>query len=100
MELLKYLGIAGISYTYEKPVRLPALSQAFFGLGLLFFGLNRIKTGARPLSQMEWFQALLLQGHHSLWMSFIIGVLVTMRVQSSIAIMILAITFTQSGVCQ
>lgn len=95
--ILFVLGIAGICYAYEKPVRLPALSQALFGLGLLFFGLNMIKTGALPLSKMEWFQTLLLQGH-SLWMSFTVGALLTMLVQSSIAIMILAITFTQSGV--
>lgn len=96
--ILFVLGIAGISYAYEKPRRLPALSQALFGLGLLFFGLNMIKTGALPLSKMEWFQSLLLQGQHSLWMSFVVGALLTMLVQSSIAIMILAITFTQSGV--
>lgn len=96
--ILFVLGLAGIGIAFEKPVRYPALSQAFFGVGLLFLGLSMIQTAATPFAEMEWFKHLLLMGQSSFWMSFLIGSLLTILSQSAVAIMILTITFCQSGV--
>ena len=92
------LGIAGIAFAREKPARYPAVSQALFGVGLLFYGLIILKTGAVPLSEMEWFRSLFFHIQKSLWLSFLIGAAAAMIVQSSLTIMILTITFNQLGV--
>lgn len=96
--VLFVLGLAGVGVAFEKPARFPALSLAFFGIGLLFLGLNMIQTAATPFAEMKWFQNLLLQGQSSFWMSFLVGSLLTILSQSAVAIMILTITFCQSGV--
>lgn len=95
--VLFLLGVAGISLAFDKPARYRQLAGTLFGLGLLFYGLNMIRTGAMPLAEEEWFKSLLLQGRESFVLAFAVGALLTAISQSSSAVAILAITMTQSG---
>ncbi|MGH7799840.1 MAG: Na/Pi cotransporter family protein [Thermodesulfobacteriota bacterium] len=95
--ILFVLGVAGISVAFEKPARYHYLAGTLFGIGLLFYGLIMIRTGTAPLADKEWFKSMLLHGHHSFLLAFLMGALLTAISQSSVGVMILAITFTQSG---
>ncbi len=95
--VLFVLGVAGLSLAFEKPVRYHHLATTLFGIGLLFYGLIMIRTGAAPLAEKEWFKAMLLHSRYSFSLAFLMGALLTAISQSSVGVMILAITFTQSG---
>ncbi|MFH1740822.1 MAG: Na/Pi symporter [bacterium] len=95
--ILFILGIAGICYAFEKPVRFRYVSQALLGMGLLFFGLYMIRQGATPLAEMGWFKSLLVQGRESYLLGFVAAALLTGISQSSSAVAILAIAMTHSG---
>ncbi|MDY6972972.1 MAG: Na/Pi symporter [Thermodesulfobacteriota bacterium] len=95
--VLFLLGVAGISIAFDKPSRYRQLADTLFGVGLLFYGLHMIRTGAMPLAEEEWFKSLLLQGRESFVLAFIVGAVLTAISQSSSAVAILAITMTQSG---
>ena len=41
-----------------------------FGIGMLFYGIELMKTGAEPLKQLPWFSELLNSSHNSLVLSF------------------------------
>ena len=95
--VLFLLGVAGISIAFEKPARYRHLASTLFGVGLLFYGLYMIRTGATPLAEKEWFESLLLQGQESYIVAFMVGLVLTAISQSSTAVTILAIALTQSG---
>ncbi|HWP60725.1 MAG TPA: Na/Pi symporter [Candidatus Acidoferrales bacterium] len=91
------LGLAGLSYAFERPKRYHSLAGTLFGIGLLFYGLLLIRTGAAPLAEKTWFQAALLEMQSSLLLEFLVSAVLTAIAQSSSAVAILAITFAQSG---
>ena len=95
--VLFVLGVAGLSLAFEKPVRYHHLATTLFGIGLLLYGLIMIRTGAAPLAEKEWFKAMLLHSRYSFSLAFLMGALLTAISQSSAGVIILAITFTQSG---
>lgn len=95
--ILFVLGAAGISLAFEKPARYHHLASILFGIGLLFYGLFMIRAGTAPLAEKEWFRLILLHGQHSFLLAFLVGAVLTALSQSSTAVTILAITFTQSG---
>jgi len=95
--ILFVLGIAGISYAFEKPLKYRHLAQALLGMGLLFYGLFMIRTGAAPLGETEWFKYILTQCRNSYFLGFLIGAVLTAISQTSSAVTILAIAMTHAG---
>src|SRR5262245_24978956 len=56
--VLYLLGVAGAAFAFDKSHRSHALG-AVFGVGMLFYGIELMKTGAEPLKEMTWFSGLL-----------------------------------------
>ena len=75
--VLFLLGVAGVSIAFEKLARYRLLASTLFGVGLLFYGLYMIRTGATPLAEKEWFESLLLQGRESYIVAFMVGSVLT-----------------------
>jgi phosphate:Na+ symporter len=95
--LFLILGIAGIGYANERMARWRPLIRALFGGGLLFLGLNMVQEGAAPLASEPWLQSWLAGSAGSPLVGFLIGTFLVVLTQSSIAISVLAITFTSAG---
>ena len=91
--VLIILGISGLFFSFLKPSKLHELCKAFLGLSLLIYGLNMIHQGSVPLGQTEWFKTFLLYGNQSYFLCFFATIILTLILQSSTAVSILAISF-------
>lgn len=70
---------------FFKNQRLQALGQAVFGFGALFYGLELMSEGMKPLRNLEAFHELTLHMSSSPVLGVVIGTLFTLIVQSSSA---------------
>ena len=99
---LPLLGIAGFFYLFSKGERLRFTAMMIMGIGMVFFGLQIMKTGLDPLSHSDDFIALLskFQPHNVMGVMkcVLIGAIVTAVVQSSSATIAITITLANTGV--
>ncbi len=96
LAVLYLIGVAGAAFAFDRSHRSHALG-AVFGIGMLFYGIELMKTGAEPLKQLPWFSELLNSSHNSLVLSFAGGALLSFVTQSSTAVSILSIGLAQTG---
>lgn len=97
--ILFLLGITGLGYytDLDKSSRYRYLLGALLGIGMLFYGLDLIKTGAAPLQEFQFVRDLLALASQSLLLGFVIGVLVTLVVQSSATVSVISVTLIGVG---
>lgn len=93
------LGVVGLCYYFDLNERdhFRHLVGALFGVGTLFLGLWLIKSGAVPLRDVEWVQAFLRYSANSFMLAFGIGTALTLLVQSSSTVSVVAVTMTEVG---
>lgn len=93
------LGLIGIAYYFEidKSPSYRHILGALFGLGLLFMGLELIKTGSAPLKTSPLVQEVLALSASSYMLDFLIGLVLTLVVQSSATVSIIAVTLINVG---
>ncbi len=96
--ILFLLGVAGISFYFDKPYRFRNLIAALFGLGLLFFGLQEIKTSAASIADVNWLRSAIDAAKGSYLLALGAGAALSFVVQSSPAVSVVAIAMTQAGV--
>ncbi len=95
--VLFVVGLAGILYTSDRMAGVKPLLGAMLGGGLLFLGLYMLRTGAAPLTDMPWFQELLQKTADHYVLVFLVGAMLTVLAQSSVAITLLGIQMTSVG---
>ncbi len=91
------LFMSGVSVAFDKPRSMRFLGRALFGVGLLFLGLQFIRDGAAPLAAMPWVREALAASHGSAIMAFFLGTILTIITQTSLGVVIIAITMTEAG---
>lgn len=99
LAVLFLLGVTGLAYYFDidKAPRFRHLLGAVLGLGLLFLGLELIKSGAMPLKSMASVREFLTFAASSFVLAFLIGVVLTVVAQSSATVAIIAVTMTNVG---
>ncbi|WP_462323194.1 Na/Pi cotransporter family protein [Halochromatium sp.] len=97
--ILFLLGITGLGFYFDldKSSRYRYLLGALLGIGMLFYGLDLIKAGAAPLQALPFVRDLLSIASQSFLLAFVIGVLVTLVVQSSATVSVIAVTLISVG---
>ncbi len=97
--ILFLLGITGVGFYFDldKSNRYRFLLGALLGIGMLFYGLDLIKTGAAPLQALPFVRELLAMASQSFLLAFVIGTLVTLVVQSSATVTVIAVTLISVG---
>jgi phosphate:Na+ symporter len=96
LAILYLIGLAGAAFAFDRSHRSAGLG-AVFGIGMLFYGIELMKTGAEPLSELQWFSGLLNGSRESYVLAFTGGAAFSFVTQSSVAVSILAIGFAQTG---
>jgi phosphate:Na+ symporter len=96
---LYLLGATGLCYylNLDRSARFRHLVGALLGIGLLFLGLQLLKTGAATLQTVAWVARLLDFTRDSLALAFFIGALLTFVSQSSSTVSIAAIALVDTG---
>ncbi|KKE80622.1 Na/Pi cotransporter family protein [Bacilli bacterium] len=75
---------AFLIFFFKKPI-ITALGQALFGFGALFYGLELMSSGMKPLRSLEAFHELTVSMSDNPILGVIIGTVFTLIVQSSSA---------------
>lgn len=98
--VLFLLGVTGIAFYFDvdKTPRLRHVFGALLGLGLLFLGLELIKSGAAPLKEMEPVRDFLAFAASPTIAAFVIGAAFAMVAQSSGMVSIIAVTMINVGI--
>jgi phosphate:Na+ symporter len=91
------LGITALGITFHLPKRLVNGYGAMFGLAMIMYGLYLVKTGAAGYAGTEWAGQLIQNIHEHYMIAFALGLVLTLLVQSNLAIIMIAIAFAASG---
>jgi len=94
---LVLLGVTAFGLTFHYPKKLVQGYGAMFGLGMIMFGLFLVKNGAAGFAAMEEVSDLVQFIHGNYLLCFVVGLVLTLVVQSNIAIMLIAIAMATAG---
>src|SRR5262245_33716176 len=72
LAILYLIGLAGAAFAFDRTHRSDALG-AVFGIGMLFYGIELMKTGAAPLTEYPNMPVLLSGNQQSLALAFVAG---------------------------
>jgi phosphate:Na+ symporter len=92
--LLGFVG-AGYFFNIDKSQRYRHATAALLGLALLFLGLDFLKQGATPLREFSDVRELLALAAESYWLVFALGAALTLAVQSSATVTVVALAMTR-----
>ncbi len=98
LTILYFIAVTGIAYSFDKKRQHDAPLMACFGLGVLLLGFNFVKSSATGLADLEWMKNVMALAEGSLFLLFVVGVVLRMVTQSSSAVTILCIPLIQSGI--
>ncbi|WP_036831659.1 Na/Pi cotransporter family protein [Pontibacillus litoralis] len=82
---LPILAIGALLIFFFKSNKITYIGQALFGFGALFYGLDLMSNGMKPLRTLESFQDLTVSMSDTPLLGVVIGTLFTVIVQSSSA---------------
>lgn len=101
---LPILGIAAFFFLFSKNERVRYIGMTIMGIGMVFYGLELMKNGFKPLRSHEefnaWFQAFQATSYLGIVKCALVGCVLTMIVQSSSATLGITIGLAAMGVIE
>lgn len=82
---LPIIAVGAMLLFFFKNYKITSLGQVIFGFGALFFGLELMSGGMKPLRSLEAFQDLTVSMSNEPMLGLVIGTIFTVIVQSSSA---------------
>ncbi|MFN2343765.1 MAG: Na/Pi symporter, partial [Desulfonatronovibrio sp.] len=98
LAILYFLSISGLLYVFDKKGKHQQILLAMFGLGLLLFGFDMIKSTATDLAQTLWVQNMMEMGTELPILLFLIGAVLRTLTQSSSTVALLTIPMAHAGI--
>ncbi|WP_045210569.1 Na/Pi symporter [Desulfonatronovibrio magnus] len=98
LAILYFLSISGLLYAFDKKGKHQQILLSMFGLGLLLFGFDMIKSTAADLAQTLWVQNLMTMGTELPILLFLLGAVLRTLTQSSSTVALLAIPMAHAGI--
>ncbi len=101
---LPILGIAAFFFLFSKNDRLRYIGMTVMGIGMVFFGLELMKNGFKPIRSMPefeaWFHAFQATSYLGIIKCAAVGCILTCIVQSSSATLGITIGLAATGVIE
>ena len=101
---LPMLGIAAFFFLFSKKDLLRYIGMTIMGIGMVFFGLELMKNGFKPLRGLDefnaWFHAFQATSYLGIIKCAAVGMVLTMIVQSSSATLGITIGLASTGVIE
>ncbi|WP_300360612.1 Na/Pi cotransporter family protein [Fusobacterium sp.] len=98
---LPIAGVAAIAYMFSKNEKTKVKASTVLGLGLIFFGLELMSTGLKPIRSMPEFVNLFslftADSYFGAFKAALVGAFITALVQSSAATLGITITLASQG---
>jgi phosphate:Na+ symporter len=99
---LPLLAIAAFFYLFSKKERIKFWGMALMGIGMIFFGLELMKNGFKPIRSMPefsaWFSAFNAVSYFGVIKCVLAGAILTLIVQSSSATLGITMGLAATGV--
>ena len=101
---LPMIGIAAGFYLFSKKEKTRFLALAIIGIGMVFFGLEIMKSGFKPMRAepafIEWFHAFAATSYLGVLKCVLVGCILTFIVQSSSATLGITIGLAYEGLIE
>lgn len=101
---LPILGIAAFFFLFSKKDRLRYIGMTIMGIGMVFFGLELMKNGFKPIKGLDgfeaWFHAFQATSTLGIAKCALVGCILTVIVQSSSATLGITIGLAATGVIE
>jgi phosphate:Na+ symporter len=97
LAILILVGFGGIFYGFDKGSRRETVYNALFGISILLFGFQLLKSGSQPFAQMEFIRGMFLYSKDSFIISVLIGIFLRVIIHSSATIAVLIMTLSHAG---
>ncbi len=101
---LPILGVAAFFFLFSKKDRLRYIGMTIMGIGMVFFGLELMKNGFKPIRGLEefeaWFHAFQATTFIGIAKTALVGCILTVIVQSSSATLGITIGLAATGVIE
>lgn len=101
---LPMLGIAAFFFLFSKKDRLRYIGMTVMGIGMVFFGLELMKNGFKPLRGLDefnaWFHAFQATTYLGIIKCALVGMVLTCIVQSSSATLGITIGLASTGIIE
>ena len=98
---LPILGVAALFYLFSRKDKLRYFAMTIMGIGMVFFGLELMSGGFKPLRAMpefvEWFHRFQADNYFGVLKCALVGCVLTMVVQSSSATLGITIGLAEAG---
>lgn len=97
--VLLLVAITGVAFylNLDQSARYRHLVGALLGICLLFLGIDFIKDGAGPLKTLPWLHGYISASASNGILTFALGLLITMVVQSSATVSVVAMAMATAG---
>ncbi len=99
---LPMLGVAALFFLFSRRDRVRYLGMFVMGLGMVFFGLELMSSGLKPIRSnpefLAWFQAFRADSYVGVLKCALVGCVLTMIVQSSSATLGITMNLALHGV--
>lgn len=90
------LGITALGLTFHLPKRLVQTYGALFGMAMIMYGLYLVKDGAAGVASGGWVPDFIEALRGTYLLSFAAGLILTLMIQSNLAVMMIAIALASS----
>ncbi|MEM7391979.1 MAG: Na/Pi cotransporter family protein [Verrucomicrobiota bacterium] len=98
---LPILGVSAFVYLFSRNERLRHIGMIVMGIGMVFFGMELMKKGLKPISEvdefMRWFEAFDASTLPGRIKCALVGCVLTMIVQSSSATLVITMNLATTG---
>lgn len=95
--ILILLGLSGIIFGFHKGSRRENLYSALFGISILLFGFQLLKTGSQPFAQMQFIQDIFTFTSGSYVLPILIGASLRLIIHSSSTVAVLIMAISHAG---
>lgn len=99
---LPLVGFASMLYLFSKKDRFKYIGLTLMGIGMIFFGLELMKEGFRPMRELpeflRWFQLVSAHSYLGVFVAMTIGCILTFLMHSSAATVGIAMGLASTGI--
>lgn len=101
---LPMLGLAAFAFLFSRNERLKYIGMTIMGIGMVFFGLELMKNGFKPIRNIpefeQWFHYFSADTYFGVLKCAMVGCILTLIVQSSSATLGITMGLASTGVIQ
>ncbi|KMQ52198.1 Sodium-dependent phosphate transporter [Chitinispirillum alkaliphilum] len=99
---LPILGVSALAFLFSKNEKLRYTGMTVMGIGMIFFGLQLMNDGLRPIRDIpvfvEWFSMFSADTYWGVLKCVLLGCILTFMVQSSSATLAITMTLASTGI--